>query len=267
MGGELQMITVFGANGMLGRYICLYLSQFYKVTPLTRKDIDLANVTEYPKLFPIISNSQYIINCAGTIRPVVYTQDHATTTVINSFFPRYLTSIHPNVIHITTDCIYSGKQGKYTELDSCDVTDIYGLSKYYGEPELATVIRTSIIGEELENFRSLVEWAKTQKGQEVNGFTTHYWNGVTCLQLAKILKDHINSPFLKRGIQHIFSNDVSKAELVQMISDTFELNLRIIPTAVDYCDRTLRSIFLDCSNVPSLEVQLKELKDYSKNLH
>ena len=91
------------------------------------------------------------------------------------------------VVHISTDCVFNGKKGNYNEEDDHDCLDVYGKTKSLGENPDLTIIRTSIIGEEITNKRSLVEWVKSNTSKEINGFIKHFWNGVTCLQLAKII--------------------------------------------------------------------------------
>jgi dTDP-4-dehydrorhamnose reductase len=90
------------------------------------------------------------------------------------------------MIHPTTDCVYSGLKGSYNEDDKYDVSDVYGMSKAMGEPSNCTVIRTSIIGEELENKKSFLEFVRNSDS-EINGWDDHYWNGITCYQYCKII--------------------------------------------------------------------------------
>lgn len=271
-------VAVLGAKGMLGRYVSQHLTnEGFDVFEITRDDIDASNFNEYTKLNSLIESADTVINCIGTIKPVANVQSKEATFMVNSIFPNYLSRVCSdlgiNCYHITTDCVYSGDTGKYSEDDLCDVYDDYGFSKSLGDLSLCHVIRTSIIGEELENKRSLLEWAKSQAGKEVNGFTNHYWNGVTCLQLAKILQKLIITdtlPIQDKGfvnIRHFFSNPVSKFELLQMISDSFDLNLHVVPVeATTYCDRTLSSIFNKPTHIlrqiPPLNEQLDELAGF-----
>jgi dTDP-4-dehydrorhamnose reductase len=157
-------VIVFGANGMLGTYVCTYLDrQGYNVFRKTREDIDLSNFNEYSKLEAM--SPDVFINCAGTIKPVASNQDPSKTFMINSVFPNYLARVAIKkqipCFHITTDCIYSGEDGFYNEAAFPDMLDDYGFSKSLGDysQEFCMVIRTSIIGEELHNKRSLLEWA------------------------------------------------------------------------------------------------------------
>jgi len=132
-----------------------------------------------------------------------------------------------------------------------------------GEPEESTIIRTSIIGEELRNFSSLLEWVKLNKGKEVNGYTNHIWNGITCLQFAKVCKDVIDSGKFWRGVRHITSPEaISKFDLVRLISDVYDLNIKVIPHETETkCDRSLISVRDEIVfEVPELKKQLLEMK-------
>jgi len=213
----------------------------------------------------------HVINCAGVIKPRIAETGVAETIIINSVFPRLLAdtceALNIPLIHITTDCVFSGKQGFYKEDYIHDPTDIYGKSKSLGEPENCSVIRTSIIGEEPENKRSLLEWVKSQKNRSCKGFSNHLWNGVTCLQLAKVICQIIKENSFWSGCFHVYSpTDVNKYELLGMINEIYELDINIEETkAAEYCNRILRTHFpiaLEKFQIPELRQQIQELKEY-----
>jgi dTDP-4-dehydrorhamnose reductase len=168
------------------------------------------------------------------------------------------------MIHITTDCVFSGKHGNYNENAIHDEINDYGMSKSLGELCKATIIRTSIIGEELMNKRSLLEWVKSNQGKEINGFTQHFWNGVTCLQLAEIIYKIIKDELYWEGVRHIFSpKSVSKYELINMINEVYNLNITVIPQETQKIDKTLKTIYdtNDLFNIPELKEQIIKLID------
>ena len=150
-------IYIFGSNGMLGNYVKIYLSKFYEVICLTRQDYDLNNLT-IDTLNNLLKSknieiNDIIINCAGVI-PQASKQrilDSKQYFKINSLFPVILSqicnSLQVKMIHITTDCVFSGKIGNYNENSIHDEINDYGMSKSLGELCKATIIRTSIIGE------------------------------------------------------------------------------------------------------------------------
>lgn len=265
-------VFIFGSNGMLGNYVKTYLSQYYEILVLTRNDYDLSklNINSLEELLLNKSLEKYdiIVNCAGVI-PQSTKQRSLNSKLyftINSLFPVILSQLCDKVgakmIHITTDCVFSGKDGSYNELSEHDETNDYGMSKSLGELCNATIIRTSIIGEELTNKRSLLEWVKSNKGKEINGFSNHFWNGVTCLQLAKIIYKIIHENLYWSGVRHIFSpKSVSKFELVSMINEAYDLNVKIIPNETEHVDKTITTIYPinQLCNIPDLKEQLIEL--------
>ena len=145
-----------------------------------------------------------MINCIGTIKPRVDQLGDLNAILVNSVFPRLLSKLSKElnfkVIHPTTDCVYTGSKGNYNEDDVYDVNDVYGMSKAMGEVSDVCIVRTSIIGEEINNGRSLVEWVKSESGNSIFGYTNHFWNGVTCLQFAKICDQIISKDLFWEGI-------------------------------------------------------------------
>jgi dTDP-4-dehydrorhamnose reductase len=287
MGGKLQMkIFVLGKNGMLGRYIYTYLkSKNYDVIGTTRDDFTIRNIYQSYGSNKIkfldyfdnnISENDIVINCIGTIKPRVDQLGDFNAILINSLFPIDLANLceskNVKLIHPTTDCVYSGLKGEYNEKDLFDVNDTYGLSKALGEPKNCTVIRTSIIGEEVNQTRSLVEWVKNNKDNTINGYTNHYWNGVTCLQFAKIIENLINNPDkLWVGTKHLYSNTVSKFDLLNLINQVYDLNITVNPyVANEQIDRSISTIYkdnLNYFNIPSLIKQRVEMQEYSSVLY
>lgn len=267
-------IFVFGHKGMLGRYVYTYLSKFFEVIGIDRNTIDASTISEnelHNKLIELgVSSNDVVINCIGAIKPRVDSLGDLNAIQVNSVFPRILANccenLNSNLIHPTTDCVFSGKKGNYTENDNFDVYDVYGMTKSLGEPKNCTIIRTSIIGEEVNQGRSLVEWVKSQKNQSVFGYTNHLWNGMTCLQFSKICRQIIDENLFWRGVCHIYSNTVNKKELVELISEIYELNIIVNPKETDVnCDRTLSSVkdYSKIFDVPNLKEQIIEMKNYT----
>jgi len=271
-------VFVIGGSGMLGKYVSTYLKDYFSVIEINRKIIDASkineeNLIEGLKSVGIVEND-VIINCAGTIKPRVDELGDLNAILVNSVFPRVLANVCENIkvklIHPTTDCVYSGNKGNYNENDKYDISDVYGMSKAMGEPNNCTVIRTSIIGEEVNQGRSLIEWIKSEKNKTVFGFTNHLWNGVTCLEFAKICKKMIDNDLFWVGTKHLHSNTVNKKELVEMISEVFNLNVTVVEKQTDVaCDRSLSTIY-DTTNIfsiPPLYEQINELYTFSNKLY
>jgi dTDP-4-dehydrorhamnose reductase len=269
-------LFIFGSNGMLGNYVKSYLSRYYQILPLTRNDYDLSklNINSLEKLLinKHLEKNDIIINCAGVI-PQSNRQrslDSKLYFTINSLFPVVLSQIcdkhNAKMIHITTDCVFSGKDGLYNELSEHDETNDYGMSKSLGELCNATIIRTSIIGEEVMNKRSLLEWVKSNKCKEIHGFVNHFWNGVTCLELSKVIYKILNQNVYWSGVRHIFSpKSVSKYELVSMINEVYNLTIKINQFHTEKVDKTLETIYNtnNIFKIPDLNEQINELKKYN----
>lgn len=228
-------IILFGSTGMLGNYVLQVLSEKYQISCITRKEFDIEN-DSWNKLEEILqkekNENQTIINCAGIIPQNNTITDYRKYIQINTLFPHKLQEIsnkyNYKFIHITTDCVFDGLKGNYIETDIHNESSIYGVSKSLGEPDDACIIRTSIIGEELLNKKSLLEWVISQKNKTINGYSNYYWNGVTCLTLAKIIAQIIESNGYWKGVRHIFSPDsISKYDLCVYINEIYKLNINV----------------------------------------
>jgi len=257
---------------MLGNYVRSYLSmKNYNIVSMTRKDYDLTFLSveslENKLLEKSLSEGDVIINCAGVIPHSSKQRELSTRLyfIVNSIFPVILSMIcskyNAKMIHVTTDCVYSGKTGKYNEHSTSDETSDYGLSKSLGDLADCTIIRTSIIGEEINNKRSLLEWVRSNEGKEINGFTHHFWNGITCLQLAKVLEEMIDKNIYWDGIRHIFSpRSVSKYELLCMINEVYNLNITINKLETKTVDKTINSVYDQLFDIPDIFEQIKQMK-------
>lgn len=267
------MITIFGSNGMLGRYVHTYaIQQGLTVRSVTRNDFDASNFQEYSKLESIIKDSSLIVNCIGSIKPIVDSQSTENTFMVNSIFPNYLGNISSksgiDLVHVTTDCVFTGNsQSPYNEDSFKDSLDAYGFSKSIGDHCYGTVIRCSIIGEEVFNKRSLLEWAIGMKGKTVSGFTNHLWNGVTCLELSKIIHSYEWKRF--KGVLHLFSKEeISKYNLLRKISKAYNLNLDVQNIeAPNKCNRVLSGKLKFIQLDKSYDEQLADLANYSTVLY
>jgi dTDP-4-dehydrorhamnose reductase len=259
-------ILILGSNGMLGNTMTRYFSSSeHKIVASTRSDIDLfkASFEDLDRYISEIS-PDVIVNCAGIIKQRTDT-DSEVFLKVNSVIPRFLDRIcirdFIRLIHITTDCVFSGKKGNYSEKDTMDVNDIYGMSKWLGEKLNSTVIRSSIIGQEVNTNYSLFNWFSSQEGT-VKGYETHLWNGVTCLQMSKICLDIIDNNKFWSGIRHIHSDTYSKYELLVKINEVFDMGKSIRPWRTgESIDRTLSTLFPLYTDL-NLETQLREMKDF-----
>lgn len=267
-------IVILGSTGMLGNAVGRHLlDQFGEDNVFLSYRNEKISYGKNKFLFNAqpsnlwrIPKCDYIINCIGIIKPFI-SKDLVVSVQINSLLPRTLadhcSKMNCKLIHITTDCVFSGADGLYTEESPHDCVDVYGKTKSLGEPSNCIVLRTSIIGEELHQNVSLISWIKSQKGKEVNGFVNHFWNGVTTKQYAKICEKIIKKGLYEEGLFHVFSPHlVSKCALLEMINKKFDLQIKVIPTMADQAiDRTLTSVknLNNKLDIPSLDTQIMEM--------
>lgn len=268
-------IILFGSLGMLGNYVFKILKNKYEITCINRDKFNI-ECNDWNQLYDIINaivmEGDVIINCAGII-PQKYNVDFRKFISVNTLFPHKLNEISKllklKLIHITTDCVYSGLYGNYKSCHKHDSNTLYGITKSLGEPYDATIIRTSIIGEENYGKKSLLEWIKSNKNGTINGYKNHYWNGITCLTLAKIINEVIDKNLFWKGVKHIFSpNIVNKYELCCYINEIYNLN--IVIREID--DKEGKNMTLINDNleydfkIKCIYEQICELKEYENIL-
>ena len=189
----------------------------------------------------------YIINCIGLIKQDRLAHDSLSAITVNSQLPHRLSlvcrSAKAHLIHISTDCVFDGSKGNYSEDDPSDAKDLYGRSKFLGEvnyPHCVT-IRTSIIGHELKGKRSLVEWFLAQKGT-IKGFTKAYFTGFPTIELAQIINDYFISPTQPlQGLFHVASAPISKYDLLVLMKESYQNQVDIEPSDDFKIDRSLNA--------------------------
>lgn len=265
-------VVVLGSTGLIGTAVGKYcLEQFGEDNVFLSYSGFSYNKCKFPFIVPgsslqDIPGCDYVINCIGLTKTLA-NKNVAGAIQINSVFPRilanYCSKVGFKLIQVTTDCVFSGMNGFYTEDSLHDCTDVYGKSKSLGEPSNCMVLRTSVIGEEPHSNFGLISWVKSQKGKEIRGFTNHLWNGITTKQYAKICGKIIKDDLYEEDMFHIYSPDfVSKRTLVEMIDKKFNLQIKIVPTmTVPAIDRTLKTLRALNSklNIPYLAQQIVEM--------
>ena len=270
----MKKILILGGTGMLGNAVVRFFTaqDGYEITATYRTDgldipcnkIKFDALSDSPDKLP--GDCDYVLNCIGVIKPFML-PDITAAIKINSLLPHILadwcSKAQASLIHITTDCVYSGLKGKYIESDLHDALDDYGKSKSLGEcPDKAMVLRTSIIGEEIHKHASLIAWAKSQKGKTVSGFSTHTWNGITTNQYAKICDTIIREGYYGHGLFHVFAgDDVNKLEMMHLFNKKFDLGLTIEEKQPAKCDRTLRTekALNEKLNIPTVKQMIEEM--------
>ena len=251
---KVKKALILGSSGMLGHVMLNTIKSydFFSIYNISRKKkMDehtvICNVLDFNDLEKNIQkiSPDYIINCIGVlIKESNF--DTKNAILLNSYLPNFLESISDKykfeLIHISTDCVFSGDQGGYHEESVKNAKDIYGISKGLGEiisPNHLT-IRTSIIGPEIKsNPEGLLEWVIENKDKTIDGFTKSIWSGVTTLVLSRAIIFCIQNNI--KGLLHISSNKISKYDLITIVNDIYKLRININKVEGRISDKSLIS--------------------------
>jgi dTDP-4-dehydrorhamnose reductase len=248
----MTRILIVGANGLLGNSLIKFFSTkknlsifatirsantlntlndcFNNCNIFTGIDVEKNNDLEsvFSKVIPNI-----VINCVGVIKQSEEIANNFKVISINSLLPHYLLNLSmrysARFIHFSTDCVFSGSRGNYNEDDLPDAQDLYGRSKLLGEVYYGNSItlRTSIIGHELNNSKSLVDWFLS-KNENVEGYKKSIFSGLTAFEIARVIHDYvINSDLV--GLYHLSADPISKYELLLLIKDIYGKTINVIP--------------------------------------
>ncbi len=255
-------VLILGANGMLGHklYQVLRSSNTFNVLGTIQGRFDTISkcgLYDYQSIiecvredsddlsYMISSNKPaVVINCIGIVDK---NRNRLDMLKVNTIFPMELKDIceetNTRLIHISTDCVFSGNDGNYGEDSPADATDAYGKTKWLGEVtgDNVLTVRTSIIGRELVRSRGLLEWFISQQGKTITGYSNAIFTGFPTVTFAGIIKDIIlNHPTL-HGLYHIASDPIDKYTLLSMINNALGLQSKIIIDWAFYCDRSLNA--------------------------
>ena len=247
---------------MLGHKLCQMLSADFAVSATFR-----SGSTDLPEIYgstrPVggvdalafdtvagaveMARPDVVVNAIGIVKQRAAALDPVPSISVNSLFPHRLaalcTASHARLIHFSTDCVFSGRRGNYTESDEPDPVDLYGRSKLLGEvagPGMLT-IRTSIIGRELENMTGLLEWFLGRAGTRVPGYAKTIWSGVTTNFLAAVVGKLARASSDVNGIFNLSGPALSKYELLRRLNDAFGTGTTVEPDETVVSDRSLNS--------------------------
>jgi len=276
---------ILGANGMLGHKLMQVLSRKYSVTGTIRRNAsemenhpilssmnimgniradDLASVSRIIEK----SNPKVIINCIGIVKQLPEAQDSLQSIAINALFPHQLAKICRDngirLIHLSTDCVFSGQKGHYTEEDPSDAEDLYGKTKFLGEIDYpgCLTIRTSIIGREIGTSHGLIEWFFSQEGKTVFGYKKAIFSGFTTLALSEIISKIISDYPDVHGVRQVASDPISKYDLLNIVKKTYAMNIMIEPdeSVINYRDLDSAKFKKDTNiNLPSWETMINDM--------
>ena len=241
-------ILILGGDGMIGHKMAQVLSNFnHEITVSIREQRELTKqcFSSQVKVFLIDFLKENVVTFLNRVKPDVIinaigitirrgVNEHVSDAIyINSYFPHQLANwagIHnKRLIHFSTDCVFSGSEGSYSEDATPNASDYYGKTKGLGEvlSQNTLTLRSSMIGPELFNKTELFEWVINNKEREINGFSRVMYSGVTTVYMARLVADLIENHKDLRGIYNIASNPISKFELLHLINDNFDLGLVI----------------------------------------
>ena len=275
---------ILGCNGMAGHTISLYLKeQGHEVYGVARKPSDIiecaiGDATDSQFIREIIGVNKFdsVINCIGVLNQFAE-KDKANATYLNSFLPHQLAEFtegtNTQIIHMSTDCVFSGKRGNYTEDDFRDGETFYDRSKALGEldDDKNITLRNSIVGPDMNiNGIGLLNWFMLQKG-DVFGYTEAIWTGQTTLQLAKTME--IAAKERIHGLYNMVpDNNISKCELLRLFNTYIRKDkVNIIPVSKIAVDKSLKRTRWDFEyKIPDYEQMISELADWMrvhKNLY
>lgn len=257
-------VLIFGGSGMLGHKLFQVLGEHFDVFFTLRggfdsvarfgflpqvKCIENVDVTSIELVRDVIEGLRpdVVINAVGVIKQKPSASDVITTLETNSIFPQRLASLTAELkfrlITVSTDCVFSGSKGMYSEQDVPNALDLYGQSKHWGEVsgENCLTLRTSIIGRELSSGHSLVEWFLGNENQAVKGFRKAIYSGFPTIVFADIIKRLITEFPELHGLFHVSSEPINKFDLLELVREAYGRNIAIEPDDRFVIDRSLDS--------------------------
>lgn len=278
----MKKILLLGSTGMAGQILKLELLKLkneFELVDIARTNkisnpkiqLDITNFVQLENIINV-GNFNFIINCVGLLNS--FAEEHPDQAIlINSYLPHFLEKItsetNTKIIHISTDCVFSGNTGNYKESDFKDGIGFYAQSKALGEIINAKdlTIRTSIIGPDLNiSGIGLFKWLINQNGM-INGYTKVFWSGVTTIQLSKVILEIIKRTSTPTGLIHLTNNTkISKFDLLNIIKNVFELKNIDIAEYNNYeVDKSLVNTRNDLNiKVPSYLEMILEMREWMK---
>jgi dTDP-4-dehydrorhamnose reductase len=257
-------IMILGASGMLGNAVFRVLSEdpAHEVFGTVRADgvrrhfgesaaqrlLTGVDVEKQDSLVRALGTArpQIVVNCIGLVKQLADANDPLLAVALNSLLPQRLAALcqatGARLVHISTDCVFSGAKGGYRETDCPDAYDHYGRTKLLGEVDYphAITLRTSIIGHELTSNHGLIGWFLAQQGS-VKGFRRAIFSGLPTVELSRVIRDFVLPRPDLRGLYHVASKPIDKCELLQLVADVYGKRIEIVPDDKLVIDRSLNA--------------------------
>lgn len=268
MGGmtdSRKRLLVLGANGMLGNTVLRWFANdpTYMVVGSVRRAESLRGLREHMPAVQVVEGidacdlpslrrlfaevrPEVVINCIGVVKQLVGAEAPAVAIPINALLPHRLARLAQacgaRLVHISTDCVFTGARGAYSELDEPDAVDLYGRSKLMGEVDYANAVtlRTSIIGHELSTSHALLGWFLAQEGA-VSGFTNALFSALPTVELARVIQGFVLPNAGLRGTYHVAGPTISKHDLLHLVARVYGRRNPIIAEPVPVLDRSLNA--------------------------
>ncbi len=256
-------MLVLGGDGMLGHQLLKQLSPRHHVVVTLRQDkstydgfrlfnednaffgIDVRSIDRVSEVMAQFKPDA-VINCIGIIKQRSSAKQSILSLEINALLPHRLAVLcrlaGARLVHMSTDCVFSGRKGNYTESDVSDAEDLYGRSKFLGEvdEEGCITLRTSIVGHELSRKRSLLEWVLAQRGV-VKGFQKAIFSGFTTIEMARIIEMVLTNRTEAHGMFQVSSDPIDKYALLMLIRQYLHPTIEVVADAELEIDRSLDS--------------------------
>ncbi|MEG3633592.1 dTDP-4-dehydrorhamnose reductase family protein [Micromonospora palythoicola] len=260
-----RRVLVLGATGMLGHAVIRELAETAELdvyglarsldsrevlfpAHLLARIIASVDAGRFEQVRQVLDELRpdVVVNCVGVIKQRPDVQDAVTTVTLNALLPHQLATacaqVGSRLIHVSTDCVFSGGRGGYVEQDLPDPPDLYGRSKLLGETTTgpSLTLRTSIIGHELRSSRSLVDWFLSQRGR-VRGYTRAIYSGVTTVEFARLLRTVVLPREELTGLFHVAAEPISKYELLRLVAEVYGWQGELVAYDEFVCDRSMRA--------------------------
>ena len=251
-------LLIFGASGMLGNALLRYFSQkeIFDVYGTTRNCTDTntyrlingidAEIEGHLLRAFEVASPEIVVNCIGVVKQLDVASDALVSIPLNSLLPHRLARLceafGSRLVHISTDCVFSGKKGGYVENDIPDETDLYGRTKLLGEVDYpnAITLRTSLIGHDSRYERSLISWFLAKEGS-IQGFTKAIFSGLPTVEIARVLEENVIPHPELQGVYHLSVDPISNHDLLSIVKDVYGKKIEIIPDDSLVIDRSLDS--------------------------
>jgi len=255
-------ILILGGDGMLGHQLLRHFKERHDVRVTLRLGREAyeayrlfepgmafygIDARQMDALLQVIEDfrPEAVVNAIGIVKQRSEAKEVIPSLEINSLLPHRLVLVCRIVgamlVHLSTDCVFSGRKGNYCETDFSDADDLYGRTKFLGEVSEShcLTLRTSMIGPELSRKTGLLEWFIAQRGQTVKGFTKAIFSGFPTTELARIVERVLVDVPTVHGVYHVAARPISKYDLLTLIRDRLKLPITIERDSTFECDRSL----------------------------